>query len=480
MVFRALVFVMVFASVAQANGVVLESYTGERPKDAARLLGPVLEELARKKYDAGDTIARTYETQVSRSSTTASGMPGDFGAQVDTGFKAWVGGKFTEAIKILVPLIDMAHANSGEFAKNPNLRDPLLKGLIALALSYQRIGDLGSMEATFREIIRAYPNTQISRATYGPDAATAFAGVAQQVQAGGTGKLSIKLADDSGVVFVDELYRAAGSTTIDLPPGEYRVVAMLNKQPSRTHVVTVVANATATVGIDIKLDQAVRTIGFTGLSFGSAKDREENEAKYAASFAAATGASAVAVVGIDDVKGHPAVVGTLVSLQTGREIRRVSIPVDPDPSNDLLRALARFLAGEEPAPGLNVEFAKPAEKGDTHPVGGDQVGGDKGGGGGRWGGWRFVTGGVAVVGNGVGATLVALDGKCSKEPPMGMTCNDLYATATPGFVALGAGAVFAGISIYLFATQGSADHKSGVSYVAPTRGGAVAGYSIVW
>jgi hypothetical protein len=480
MVFRALVIVMVFASVAQANGVVLESYTGERPKDAARLLGPVLEELARKKYDAGDTIARGYEAQVSRSAATAGGMPADFAQQVDAGFKAWVGGRFDEAIKVLVPLVETAHGNSGEFAKNPSLRDPLLKGLIALAIAYQRIGDLGSMQATFREIIRAYPEAQIARAKYGPDAATAFEGVAREVQAGGTGKLTVKLADDTGVVFVDEAYRAAGSTTIELVPGEYRVVAMLNKQPSRTHVVNVRANATTNVEIDAKMDQAVRTVGYTGLMFASDKDREENEAQYAAKFATAVGANAVAVVGIDNVKGHPAIVGTLVSLQTGREIRRVSIPVDPDPSNDLLRALARFLAGEEAAPGLNVEFAKPVEKVEgAKPVGGEHSG-DHGESGGRWGGWRFVTGGLAVVGIGVGATLVALDGKCSKEPPMGMTCNDLYATATPGFVSLGAGAVLAGISIYLFATQGSANHTSGVSYVAPTRGGAVAGYSIAW
>jgi hypothetical protein len=389
---------------------------------------------------------------------------------------------------VLVPLVETAHGNSGEFAKNPSLRDPLLKGLIALGIAYQRIGDLGAMQATFREIIRAFPEAQIARAKYGPDAATAFEAVAKDVQAGGTGKLSVKLADDTGVVFVDEAYRAAGSTTVDLPPGEYRVVAMLNKKPSRTHIVTVKANGTTTVEIDARLDQAIQTVGYAGLKFASDKEREDNEAQYAAKFAAAVGADAVAVVGIDDVKGHPAVVGTLVSLQTGREIRRASIPVDPDPSNDRLRALARFLGGEDAAPGLEVQFAHPAEKVEGGGTGGGEHGvGDHGGGGGggggdgaRWGGWRFVTAGLAAVGIGVGATLVALDGKCPTEPPMGMTCNNLYATATPGYVSLGAGAVFAGISIYLFATQPSASHHSGVSYVAPTRGGAVAGYSFAW
>lgn len=34
------------SSVARAGGIVLESYTAERPADAARLLEPVLEELS--------------------------------------------------------------------------------------------------------------------------------------------------------------------------------------------------------------------------------------------------------------------------------------------------------------------------------------------------------------------------------------------------------------------------------------------------
>src|SRR3954467_1268879 len=116
-----LVMVVLGSSVAHANGVVLESYTGERPADAPRLLGPVLEELSRRKYDAGDTVARNYDASVSRAAATAGGLPGDFSAQIDVGFKAWVGGRFDESIKVLVPLIETAHNNTGAFAKDPTL-----------------------------------------------------------------------------------------------------------------------------------------------------------------------------------------------------------------------------------------------------------------------------------------------------------------------------------------------------------------------
>jgi hypothetical protein len=480
---RAAMLHIVFAllmttSVARGGGVVLESYTGERPADAARLLAPVLEELSRRDYAAGDTIARAYEAQASRTAMMPGGLPSDFAAQVDRGFKAWVGGRFEESIKILVPLVETGQANSGAFAKDPALREPLLKALIGLALAYQRIGDLSSMRSTFGEILRSFPDAQIARATYGPDAQQAFDQFRRDTQAAGRGKLTVKLADETGVVFINEAYRAVGSTTVELAPGEYRVLVMMNKQPSRNHRVNVRANADTSVEIDAKLDQSIRTAGYTGLSFANQGDRDTQEAQYAQKFAKVVGASAVAVVGIDDVRGRSAVVGSLVSLQTGREIRRASIPVEPDPSRDKLRALARFLAGDDPAPGLEVQFSGGA--GDPPPRGTSSSSSDDGDddkpstGGGRWGGWRFITAGVAVAGIATGVVLVSLDGKCPETPPVGQQCNNFYDTATPGYAALAGGAVFAGLSIYLFATHNSAP------VVAPTQGGATVGFATRW
>lgn len=465
--------VVMASSIARGGGIVLESYTGERPADAARLLEPVLDELAQREYAAGDTVARSYEAHASRAAVTPGGLPGDFAAQVDRGFKAWVGGRFDEAIKTLVPLVETAHANSGAFAQNPTLRDPMLKALIALALAQQRIGDLSAMKETMSEILRAFPEAQVARATYGPDAHQAFEQVRREVVAAGKGKLTVK-TNDTAVVFIDEAYRAVGSTSVDLLPGEYRVVVVLDKQPSRNHRVTVRANAEATVEIDAQLDQAIRTIGYTGLAFATQADRDAHEASYARQFAKTVGASAVAVVGIDDVRGRPAVVGSLVSLESGREIRRASIPVEPDPSRDKLRALAKFLAGDDPAPWLDVQFS--AGPGDEGAGDGDAGGasGPEAPHSGRWGGWRFLTGGLAVAGIATGVVLVALDGRCPQTPAPGQQCNDYYDTATGGYVALGAGAVFAGLSIYLFATHGSAP------VVAPTPGGATVGFASRW
>lgn len=467
------------AATAHAKNVVLESYTGDRPADAARLMAPILEELSKKDYETGDTIARAYETRVSNPAQKPGGLPSDFSQQVDAAFRLWVGGQFSDALNKLGPLVELAHANTGEFARNPNLRQALQKALIGQALAQQRIGDLGAMGETFKEILRGDANATISRGTYGPDAAKAFGEARKQLLAQGTGKLTIKLSDDAATVFVDEAYRGVGSMTLELAPGDYRVVAMSNKRPSRNHRVTVKAGAEAVVEIDPKLDQSIVTNGYTGLTFATRAERVKLQGKFAAQIAKSLGANAIALVGLEQYEGKSVVIGMLVSLETGEQIRSAMIPVSPDPTTTLLKSLAVFLTGGEAAPGLNV-LPIGGDSGNSQDGAGAGIGDVGGihdsGSGGRWGGWRWLTGGIGLAGLATGAVLVGLDGRCSKEPPAGQQCNDLYSTATPGYVALGAGAVVTGISIYLFAT-----HESGhVATVTPTQGGAVASYMVRW
>jgi len=458
---------------ARAGGIVLESYTGDRPPDAQRLVNPVLGELVSRGYNVGDTLARAYEGKVSIVAISSTGLPADFAAQIDAGFKAWVSGRFDDAQKQLGSLVELAHANSGTFARDQSLREPLLKGLIALALSQQRSGDPSAAHATFAEILRAFPDATVSRAVYGAEAFDGFEAIRKELAGAGTGKLNIHLADDTGVVFIDEQYRAVGSTTVELPPGEYRVCVLLDKQPSRTHRVVVHAKDETKLAIDPRLDRAVRTAPWTGLQFASSGDREAHEGAYAAGFANSLGAASVVVVGVDQVRGRPAIVGSLVSL-TGRELRRASVAIDPDPSLDRLRALARYLAGEEPAGGIDVQQPSAA------PVAGDKPAPDERSDdttpstGGRWGGWKWLTGGLGVAALGTGIALAVLDGSCQGSHGTGHTCNNVYATEPGGYIAIGAGAALLAASIYFFAT-GSAHEAARTAFVAPAPGGGVVG-----
>jgi len=486
MVSRYLVlFALLVSTTARADeGIALEVYTGARSADAPRLVSPVLDELARAKVSSGDTVGRRV-AGISTPSHTDAGMPSNFSAEVDTGVRLYAQGKFGDAIQKLVQLIDIAQHNSGAFAKDSKLRQPLQNALTALALAYSRNGDQGAMHATFDEMIRSFPDGQVSRTQFGPDAATAFEESRKALAAQGTGKLTVRVT--SGVVFVDETYRGSGTMTLDVPPGDYRVLVIANNLPSRTHNVTVTAGGEHTVVVDAAFDQAIHTGTWTGFEFASASEREAHEAEYAVKLAHEITAKSVALVGLDQVKSNGVVVGSLISLESSKEIRRATVSLNPDPSRDRLKALAHYIAGEAPAEGIEVvDVAKqpahvepvtdgavrttPPELGVTTTTTVDT----------RWGGWRWLSLGVTVGLGATSGTLFALNGRCKgMPPPEGRTCNDVYDNSPFDKYTLIGAVPFAVLTVYLFATQ-TKTVDARTAYLVPVDHGAVAAYAFTW
>ncbi len=466
--FVALVVVIGMGVSRADTKIVLESYTGGKTETAARQLKPLLDALASKGFNGGyDMIGRSFESRVSRPAI-ADGLPADLAKRVDAAQQAFITGKFEEAANALSPLIDTAHANGGAFATNQSALASLEKALIVLALSQQRMGDPAAMQQTFAEFIRSFPDKTVPRGVYGAEAATAFDQAKKTLAGAGRGKLVVRSSVDTGVIFINEHITQPGTVTQDdVLTGDYRVFVLLpGKQLSRQHRVTVRTKETTVINIDAAFDVVVQTSpNWTGLAFANAGDREKSEIEHASQFANAVDADAVAVVGLDQARGKPAIIGILVNRNRRTEIRRASVALDPAPSNERLQALALFLVGDGPAPeGVDVAVVE-APRG-----GGDRR--DSA----RWGGWKFLSGGLAVVALGIGGYLVATDGDCKTTPPAGVTCADVYNNAVPGYLSLGGGAVLAGISVYLFVTGGSRAPRT--AYVVPTRGGAMAAFSM--
>ncbi len=460
--------------VAADNKIVLESYTGGKTEAAAKQLAPLLEALARKGFAGGyDVVGRSFESRASKPAI-AEGLPADFAKKVEAGKNAWVAGKYTEAANELGPLIDLAHANAGAFATNKDALGLVETALIVVALSYERMGDTLSAATAWAEFVRSFPDKGVPRGTWGADAAQAFEKAKKAVVANGVGKLLVKSSTDSGVIFINERYEQIGTVTKDnLPAGDYRVFVQLpGNRLSRQHRVTVRPKETAVVTIDADLDVVVQTSpSWTGLAFTSAADREKFEIERASQFANVVEATAVLVVGIDQVRGKSAIVGILVNRNRGEtEIRRASVQLEPAPPAERLQALAAFLVGDlaTPPDGVDVDTVKAPIIGGPGPIV------DRGGG--AWGGWKYITGVVGVGALGVGGYLLSQDGDCKTSPPAGVTCPDVYNNAVPGYLAVGAGAVLTGLSVYLFVRGGSSS-KARTAYVIPTSGGALAGYA---
>lgn len=464
------VLVAMGVPVAADNKIVLESYTGGKTQAAAKQLAPLLEALARRGFLGGyDVVGRAFESRASKPAT-AGGLPADFAKKVEEAKQAWVAGRYTDAANELGPLIDLAHANAGVFATNKDALGAVETALIVVALSYERMGDSLSAQTAWAELVRSFPDKSVPRGTWGVDAAQAFEKAKKAVFANGVGKLLVKSSTDAGVIFINERYEQLGTVTKDnLPVGDYRVFVQLpGNRLSRQHRVSVRAKETAVVTIDADLDLVVQTSPtWTGLAFTSAGDREKFEIDRAAQFASAVEATAVLVVGIDQIRGKPAIVGILVNRNRGSEIRRASVQLDPAPPAERLQALAAFLVGDlTTAPdGVDVDMV-------AAPVGPGPV--DRGGG--AWGGWKWVTGVTGVVALGAGAYLLSQDGDCKTTPPPGVTCPDVYNNAVPGYLAVGGGAVLTGLSIYLFVRAGGSA-KAQTAYMIPTTGGAMAGFA---
>ena len=457
------------------TGIVLESYTGVRHEDAARLVGPVLDELTTRGYVVGyDGVGRKFETEVSRPGRTAAGLPADFIGGIDRGHRAWVKGAFEDAVRILSPLIEAAHANAAIVAQDAGVRDAVKSGLIDLALAQHGNGDPGAARETIAELLRAFPDAVISRATHGPVAFELFDSTRRALAAGGKGTLSIEVTDTSTVIFLDERYERVGSVSrTDLIPGTYRVYASAGQRTGRIYEVAVRAGAETRLTIDGGFDSVLHIApGWTGLLFHSGAERERLETTYAAKFARMAHASAAIVVGVDTVRGRLAVVGALVSLHSGREIRRASVALDPDPSTTRLRALARYLAGDDDAKG-SVDVEAIGEGGAVVGDGRRDTGGDRRpASDSRWGVLRFITAGAGVAAAGVGTYLLVLDGDCKSTVTPPTPCPDVYENSTAGWALVGGGAALIGVGIYMFATN--AKEAPPVAIVPDRRGGAIA------
>lgn len=464
------------AAPVSAEGVVVESYTGSRPGDATRWLAPLYDELSTRGFASTDALARSYDRRVSRVSTTP--LPDEFSSQVERGHKAWIEGRFGDAIDTLQPLVQTAHASAASIAQSQAHRQKVFKALVALALSHQRRGDLAEARATLTEILRSFPDAQLSRGTYGPDAYQLFESVRRDVGRAGRARLSIKVPD-AGVVFINERFENVGSVSkTDLIPGPYRVFVQVGKKTSRTHTIELSADDERILAVDLGYDVALHTAPWTGFEFATDTEREKNENRYATRFAGEAGADAVVVVGVDVVRGRPALVGSLVDMRTSRDIRRASLALDPEPSETRVRALARFLGGDDSVEGLDIEVD---DSGSPPSTAGDR----------RWMLWSGI-GGVVVgtaVGGGLALTL-HLDARAAADE-LERTCA---ASCTPDQVRAlqeqqrtsNRNAIIAGVSggaivvtgiAFIIASRFGGNAQSDSVALVPARGGVVGFYT---
>jgi hypothetical protein len=354
---------------ATAGGVAVESVAGDRARATASLLTPILEELARRGYRSGAGVGKAFDKAASRPSKVQAGMGGDFVERVDQAYRLWVGGKFPEGVAALRPLVEEAYLNPASVIANPAFGPAIFKAQVGLAMCHHRLGDDTAAWAAMAELVRSF-DVEVAKGQYGVEAYTLYQQVKKEAKAKASGGLSIRSADSTSAIYVNERFARVGELSrADLVPGTYRVVAQLGPDIGRVYDVEVKAGSKIDLVVDPAFERTIVTSGaWTGLLFRDRAEREQRELDVASRFASALGELGVITVGIDTRKDRTVAYGALINASTGKEIRRASVVIDTMPPPARLQALARFLVGE-PTPLDGVEVHKIVDRPRPQPAG---------------------------------------------------------------------------------------------------------------
>jgi hypothetical protein len=464
---------------AHAGSIVIEAHVGARPKAFGETLAPVFDELAKREYQSGyQDVGRRFETAGSAPNQGADGLPADFADQLDNGYRLWITGRFKDCVGALAPLTEQAHGLPIAVATNTKVSTALFRGLVALALCHHRLGDDTAASAAMAELLRSFDG-DVTKGQFGSEAFTLFTEVRQDFKDAPKGGLVVRSAEPTAAIFINERFAKVGEVNrADLIPGRYRVFAQLGKDYGRVYAVDVKAGSKTELVLDPGFERLVVTSpGWTGLSFRDRTEREQREVEMAARFGAALNAIGVVIVGTDVRNQHTVVYGALINATTGKEIRRGSVVIDNLPPPERLRALARFLTGDQAEAGIDVHEVSEVTTAQAAPI--DSAHHPTSSTPRRWGGWKWLATGSAAAGLGGGIALFVLDGDCATQPPNMQVCRDLYRTKNESYVALGAGAVFAAVATWLWLSDGgSASSRKTSLWLAPTDGGAFAGVQL--
>jgi hypothetical protein len=173
------------ASPAWADAVVFESYSGRRPSDAPAMLAPFRDEFRALGYQVDPKeLSERIEMRVSRSgdALTDADLASTL-ALVDRGYDRWLSGEFSQAGEDLAAALAAFSDRPATVASHARHRDAVFRALVGLSLARARLGDAEGATAAMAELVRSFPDREISRAEYGPEPRTLYAKVKAELDA---------------------------------------------------------------------------------------------------------------------------------------------------------------------------------------------------------------------------------------------------------------------------------------------------------
>lgn len=231
---------------------------------------------------------------------------------VEKGYDQFTGGTYADAATTLAPTVRFMRRNPALFVLDANNGRLMFKALASYALSQDKLGASSESVAIMTELIRMFPGVPLPRAEYGPNGVQFYRKVEQGVGELGRGRMTIAVNNKQAVIFWDGQIRGAGRVALaDQVPGPHHVFVQVPGTPGRQFEMDVKTGAERELSIGWDAESTVLiTDAWVGMVFESEAERTK-EAGFATALARAWGTKMIAVVGRANVRGQPAVVGTL-------------------------------------------------------------------------------------------------------------------------------------------------------------------------
>lgn len=340
-VLLALLLVTQGASTALAERIAIESYVGQRPANADRVARWVRTVFARHRFTVQPAaLARLFRAHTFRPGIVSPTFAKRLQSNTEEGENAFMNEDFNGAAKILGALLEEMRRNPLVVARDPENRALAFRSLLsyALASGRQAVAALASgdadrldvareavrrRDAAMAELIRSFPSKVLTTKEHGHEAELLYKRCLDELDSAGRGRLTVTVSDRNAVIYVNELAQSQAKVAIGgLPPGVYRVLVQLPTEESREYAVEVAANQEARLDIDWDLDSMLVVNGaWVGFSYPT-----EQEHAFEARFVQHlvhqhTNATLAATITVARSHGHPAVVGTIYAVKTGRLVR---------------------------------------------------------------------------------------------------------------------------------------------------------------
>jgi len=434
---RAAALLLLFAGLAAGSAraadlVVIESVVSVRPADADAQLRAVMEALGDRALH-GKPLGDALELHMSQpgGEAIAPEEVAEIVGAVNLAHRAYAAGEFESAVSHLNATLRRLETAPAALVHDLALRRALHQARLLLGDIYRRLGRSAEGTALMADAIRADARSEPSDMTFNPDLIAFFRSVRRELHQQPRGSLEVVTRPPGLMVFLNDEFVGMSPTRVaDLYRGRHQVVV---QQDGRGRVHQVMVQGDERLTVDAGFDAALRTRPWVGLWFSTEAQRARHEGEYAARIGRELRAPRVVVVATGEYRERPAMIGTLLDVETVRPVRAAIVPHDPRPLQETVRALGRFLAGGDAGPGVIVAGSeRPAERARPYRR------------------WKWAAAATALLAAGAGAALLAAD--CSEKAARTGTCIARRGTKTPGYVLLSVGGVLgvgAGVLFYL-------------------------------